>query len=93
MGILYKSVIKHKYLRDFLLTIYNYDVVRCLKYKTYEKTIEYIHHYGWYNPHLYGIGIYKINNGINISFDYSYEMDPNNLQNITKVISCNLHIL
>jgi hypothetical protein len=52
-----------------------------------------MHHCGWYNTHLYAIGIYKLNNNIKITFDYYYEMDPVNTQNIKKVIYCNLQIL
>ena len=67
--------------------------IQHLKYKTLEKTTEYVNHYGWHNTHLYAIGIYKLNNGMTISFDYCYEMDIKNIQNIKKVIYCKLLLL
>lgn len=93
MGRSYKSIIKNIRLLNFLLeTNVLYDI-QCLKYKTLEKTKEYVHHYGWHNTHLYAVGIYKLNNNIVITFDYCYEMDPINTQNINKVIYYNLQIL
>ena len=89
----YKHVIKNKGLLKFLLEKNILLNTQDLKYKTLEKTTEYINHYGWHNTHLYAIGIYKLNNGITISFDYCYEMDTKNIQNIKKVIYYNLLIL
>jgi hypothetical protein len=89
----YKQVIKHKTLYNFLLETKTPENIKSLKYKTIEKTIETVHHYGWQNPHLYGIGIYQLNNGITIGFNYCYEMDPQKIQNIKVVIYCNLAIL
>ncbi len=89
----YKSIMKNKRLLNFLLETKILDDIQCIKYKTIEKTTEHVHHYSYHNVHLYGIGIYKLNNNIEISFDYCYEMDPINIQNIKKVIYYNLQIL
>jgi hypothetical protein len=89
----YKLVIKHSPLNRFLLQNNMLQDTIKLKYKTLEKTTEYINHYGWSNTHLYAIGLYKLNNGFIISFDYCYEMDTINIQNIKKVIYCKLMIL
>ena len=89
----YKFVIKHTQLFNFLLQTNILLDIQHLKYKTLEKTTEYVNHYGWHNTHLYAIGIYKLNNGMTISFDYCYEMDIKNIQNIKKVIYCKLLLL
>ena len=93
MGIFYKPVMKNACLRNFLIKTNTIDLIRSLKYKTIEKTVEQVHHYGWHNPHLYAIGTYQLNNNIQIRFNYCYEMDPQNLQNIKNVISCHLSML
>lgn len=81
----YKFVIKNTQLFNFLLqTNILLDIIQHLKYKTLEKTTEYVNHYEWHNTYLYAIGIYKLNNGMTISFDYCYEMDIKNIQNIKK---------
>lgn len=85
----YKRVTKNIRIFKFLEQTNILDVRR-LKYKTLEKTTEYIDYYGWHEIHLYANGIYKLNNGIEISFDYCYEMDENNVKNIKKVIYCKL---
>ena len=89
----YKSVMKNTRLLNFLLETNVLDDIRCLKYKTLEKKTEYVHHYGWNNIHLYAIGIYKLSNNIEITFDYSYEMDIINTKNIKQVIYYNLKLL
>ena len=89
----YKFVIKNTQLFNFLLQTNILLDIQHLKYKTLEKTTEYVNHYGWHNTHLYAIGIYKLNNGMTISFDYCYEMDIKNIQNIKKVIYCKLLLL
>lgn len=90
MGKLYKPVMKNTCLRNFLIQTNVLETIKKLKYKTLEKEKNYVHHYGWHNCHLYGIGVYQLNNGIKINFDYCYEMDIKNIHNIKKVISCKL---
>lgn len=82
----YKYVMKHGQLYDFLLETHPFEEVMGLKYKTIERESETIHHYGWNYPHVYAIGIYQINNGIQIKFDYCYEVDSEHLYNIKKVV-------
>lgn len=89
----YKHVMKNIRLLNFIIQKNISMDIKNLKYKTLEKTTEYVNHYGWHNTHLYAIGIYKLNNGITISFDYCYEMDTKNIQNIKNVIYCNLVLL
>jgi hypothetical protein len=97
MGIKYKYVTKNKKLAKFLLEKEKEKNILSdqshLKYKTIEKNVEYVYHYGWPNIHLYAIGVYKLNNGYEISFDYCYEMDTQNIQNIKKVVYYNLNII
>ena len=89
----YKRLTKNKRLLKYIVQKNISDNIIYLKYKKLEKTKEYVHHYGWNNTHLYAIGIYKLNNGTIISFDYCYEMDQKNIHNIKKVIYYNLIIL
>lgn len=93
MGKSYKYIMNHKCLRDFLLQTNKLEDIKSVKYKTLERTTEYVHHYGWSNLHLYSIGIYQLNNGSKISFDYCYEMDREYPQNIKKVIYCKLSMI
>ena len=93
MGRSYKLVIKNIRLLNFLLQTNILVDIQHIKYKTLEKTKEYVNHYGWSNTHLYAIGIYKLNNGMTISFNYCYEMDSQNIQNIKEVIYYNLLLL
>ena len=60
---------KNSRLLDFLLQTYTLLDIQDLKYKTFEKTTKYVNHYELCNTHLYANGIYKLNNGIIISFD------------------------
>ncbi len=71
----YKRVTKNIRLLNYLLETNILDDINRLKYKTSEKINEHVHHYGWDIIHLYAIGKYKLNNGIEISFDYCYEME------------------
>ena len=89
----YKRLTKNKRLLKYIVQKNISDNIIYLKYKTLEKTKEYVHHYGWSNIHLYAIGIYKLSNNIEITFDYSYEMDIINTKNIKQVIYYNLKLL
>lgn len=86
----YRRITKNIRILNYLLQTNILDDVRDLKYKTIEKQTEYIDYYGWNDIHLYANGIYKLNNGTEISFDYCYEIDQKNIKNIKKVIYCNL---
>lgn len=89
----YRPVLNNVRLRNFLQDFLNLDILRCLKYRTKERESESVHHNGWYNVHLYSIGVYELTNGISISFNYCYEMDPLNIKNIKRVISCNFEFI
>ena len=85
MGRRFKRVMKRTPLREFLA---GSAEIGKLKYKTIEKETEIVHHYGWHNVHLYSKGIYLLQDGREIMFDYCYEMNPNpkESKNISNVI-------
>lgn len=92
MGKSYKSILKNNALLHFIRSN-NISDSSNIKYKTIQKTTEIIHHYGWNSIHFYSIGVYKLNNGIQISFDYCYEMDPSNIIKVQKIIYSKLLII
>lgn len=72
MGRRMKSVRKHAGLRNFLLqTIRD---INCLKYRTLTKTIETVKYYGYPDIYTYGTGVYLLNNGVKLTYNYVYIM-------------------
>jgi hypothetical protein len=75
-----KSVRKHAGLRNFLLqTISNID---CLKYRTLTKSIETVKYYGYPDIYTYGTGVYLLNNGVKLTYNYVYIMDCTQIKTV-----------
>jgi len=81
-----RYIIKNRRLNKYLIEKNIIQEIGNIKYKTEEKNMEYVDYLGWKGIYLYANGIYKLNNGLIINFDYCYEMDINNWKNIKKVI-------